>query len=365
MPVGILLSGGIDSSLVTAMATRVSSSPIRTFTISFPGHGAYDEGPYAAAVARHLGTEHTELQAEPATVDLLPQLAEQYDEPMADSSMVPTYLVSRLIRQHATVALGGDGGDELFGGYPHYSWLQQQERFRRLVPRPLRRLVGTTAAHLLPVGLRGRNHLIGLSGDLASGIAHVNVYFDAVARQRVLAPEVAAVVAACSPEESRRRLCRSELSPLQQATRVDFSGYLPDDILVKVDRASMLTSLEVRAPWLDHRIIELAFSRVPDRLRATTSERKVLPRLLAARLLPPGMDLRRKQGFSLPLRAWFKGDWGRAITAILAEADPHLFRRHEVESLIAGQRRGFSNTARLFALAIFELWRRQYRVAIG
>jgi asparagine synthase (glutamine-hydrolysing) len=365
VPVGVLLSGGIDSSLVTAMAARVSPSPIRTFTISFPGHGAYDEGPYAAAVARHLGTEHTELRAEPATVDLLPRLAEQYDEPIADSSMVPTYLVSLLIREHATVALGGDGGDELFGGYPHYSWLLRQERFRRLVPGSLRGLVGTTAAHLLPVGLRGRNHLIGLSGDLASSIAHVNVYFDAVARRHVLAHDVAAVVAPGSPEQSRRRACRSELSPLQQATRIDFSGYLPDDILVKVDRASMLTSLEVRAPWLDHRIVELAFSRVPDRLRATASARKVLPRLLAAQLLPPGMDLRRKQGFSLPLQAWFKGDWGRAIAEILAEADPHLFRRSEIESLIAGQRRGLSNAARLFALSIFELWRTKYRVAIG
>jgi asparagine synthase (glutamine-hydrolysing) len=365
VPVGVLLSGGIDSSLVAALATEASSSPIRTFTISFPGHGPHDEGPYAAAVARHLGTEHTELQAEPATVELLPRLAEQYDEPIADSSMVPTYLVSRLIRQHATVALGGDGGDELFGGYPHYSWLLQQERIRRLVPAPLRRLAAAAAAHLLPTGFRGRNHLIGFGGDLASSIAHVNVYFDAVAQRQLLGPEVASALAASAPEESRRQLCRSALSPLQQATRVDFSGYLPEDILVKVDRASMLASLEVRAPWLDHRIVELAFSRVPDRLRATAGERKVLPRLLAEHLLPRGMDLRRKQGFSLPLRAWFRGDWGRAVAAILAEADPHLFRRREIESLIAGQRRGLSNTARLFALATFELWRRHYRVAVG
>ena len=116
VPVGVLLSGGIDSSLITAMAARVSATPVKTFTISFPGHGAYDEGPYAKMVAEHFGTEHMELVAEPASVKLLPDLARQYDEPMADSSMVPTYLVSRLVRQHATVALGGDGGDELFGG---------------------------------------------------------------------------------------------------------------------------------------------------------------------------------------------------------------------------------------------------------
>ena len=134
VPVGVLLSGGIDSSLVTAMASRVSSTPVKTFTISFPGHGAYDEGPYARLVAEYFGTQHTELVAEPAAVELLPALAWQYDEPMADSSMVPAYLVARLVRQHATVALGGDGGDELFGGYPHYSWLQWQERARRYLP---------------------------------------------------------------------------------------------------------------------------------------------------------------------------------------------------------------------------------------
>ena len=151
VPVGILLSGGVDSSLITAMAARVSSKPVKTFTISFPGHGAYDEGPYARMVADHFGTEHIELVAEPASVKLLPDLARQYDEPMADSSMVPTYLVSRLVRQHATVALGGDGGDELFGGYPHYSWIQQQEQVRQSIPKFLRAAVGYAAAAWMPV----------------------------------------------------------------------------------------------------------------------------------------------------------------------------------------------------------------------
>ena len=362
VPVGILLSGGVDSSLVTAMAVRASSAPIRTFTIAFPGHGAYDEGPYAARVARHLGTVHTELEAEPATIDLLPRLAVQFDEPMADSSMIPTYLVSKLIRQHATVALGGDGGDELFGGYPHYSWLINQQRVRGLIPRRARALVSEAAAHLLPVGLRGRNHLIGFGADLARSIAHVNTYFDSVARRRLLAPDLASASDAASPELYKQSLRRANHSPLQQATRADFAAYLPDDILVKVDRSSMLASLEVRAPWLDHRIIELAFARVPDSLRATANERKILPRRLAERLLPSEMDLTRKQGFSLPLNAWFRGDWGVKIAEILDEADPRLFRRGAIRSLVAGQRRGFSNTARLFSLAVFELWRRHYHV---
>jgi asparagine synthase (glutamine-hydrolysing) len=363
VPVGILLSGGIDSSLVTAMAARVSTKPVKTFTISFPGHGAYDEGPYARLVAQHFGTQHTELAAEPATVELLPMLARQYDEPMADSSMIPTYLVSRLIRNHATVALGGDGGDELFGGYPHHSWIQQQERIRRFIPRPIRQAIGNTVVNMVPVGVKGRNYIIGLMCDLSRSLAQPNVYFDAATRRRLLAP-LGLTVREPAPESYKMDLCDKAQTPVQQATFLDFSTYLVDDILVKVDRASMLASLEVRAPWLDHRIIELAFGRVPDALRATETERKVLPRRLAERLLPPGLDLTRKQGFSIPLQAWFKDEWGKYFDQVLNEVDPALFNRQFINGLLTGQRLGLANTPRLFALTMFELWRREYRVTI-
>jgi asparagine synthase (glutamine-hydrolysing) len=137
-----------------------------------------------------------------------------------------------------------------------------------------------------------------------------------------------------------------------------------DDILVKVDRASMLTSLEVRAPFLDHRIVELAFSRVPDRLRATSRERKILLRRCARRVLPPSTDLRRKQGFSIPLDSWLRGDWGRVVREVLAEVPRELFDHNVVHRLIDDQARGLSNAQRLFALTIFELWRREYSVAL-
>ncbi|SRR6266571_1573952 len=365
VPVGILLSGGIDSSLVTALAARVSSKPVKTFTITFPGHGSYDEGPYARVMAQHFGTEHTELAAEPASVKLLPDLARQYDEPMADSSMVPTYLVSRMVRQHATVALGGDGGDELFGGYPHYSWIQRQERVRRFIPRFFREAVGTAAADWLPVGLRGRNYLIGFTADLPYSIAHANLYFDRTTRARLLLPLARQGVSLNgAPETFRASLCRSQDSVVRQATEADFRTTMVDAYLVKIDRASMLTSLEVRAPWLDHRLIEFAFGRVPDTLRATATEQKILPRRLAERLLPKTLDLTRKQGFSLPLTAWLKGEWGSFMEEVLRGADRRLFDQHVICSLLDGQRRGYSNTARLYALTLFELWRREFRVTI-
>ncbi|MDP9192144.1 MAG: asparagine synthase (glutamine-hydrolyzing) [Acidobacteriota bacterium] len=360
VPVGILLSGGVDSSLITAMAARVSSRPVKTFTISFPGHGKYDEAPYARAVARHFGTEHLELPAQPATVGLLPLLARQYDEPIADSSMVPTYMVARLIREHATVALGGDGGDELFGGYPHYVWAQRLDLFRALVPGPLRRAMSAGATHL-PRGIRGRNHLMSAGANGDDGLTFMNLYFDREWRRRLLRFDANGAV---TPEEFRVSLARGARSALQSAQRIDFRSYMVDDILVKVDRASMLTSLETRAPFLDAPIIEFVFGKVPDHLKVTLRERKVLLRRLAHRLLPGGLDLRRKQGFSIPLRAWLAGEWGTFTREVLTEADPALFDRAEIAALLAADARHLNNANRIFALTIFELWRREYNITV-
>jgi asparagine synthase (glutamine-hydrolysing) len=363
VPLGILLSGGIDSSLVTAVAARLSRSPIKTFTISFPGHSAFDEGPYARIVASHFGTDHTELVAEPATVELLPVLARQFDEPMADSSMIPTYLVSQLIRRHATVALGGDGGDELFGGYHHHGWLIQQQRARPYFPSPLRRALHSAATRHLPVGLRGRNYLLGYTSDLNQSLARPGLFFDYASRVRLLAPGLREA-ADESPEQFKAALFDDGRTILQRATASDFSTYLTDDILVKVDRAAMLASLEVRAPWLDPGLIEFAFGRVPDGLRSSGGQRKILPRMLAQRLLPRSLDLSRKQGFSLPLGEWFKGTWGTYLEELLAAADPSVFNQREIQELLDAQRRGFAHTNRLFSLSIFELWRREYGVTV-
>jgi asparagine synthase (glutamine-hydrolysing) len=361
VPVGIMLSGGIDSSLVTAMAARHQT--VKTFTIAFPGQGEYDESAHARAVAAALGTEHVELPALPATVDLLPMLAAQYDEPFADSSMVPTYLVSKLIREHATVALGGDGGDELFAGYPHYRWLERHAQLRRLVPSALRRGMARAAGSLLPLGMRGRTYALSLGGSTADAIAHVNLFFDAQLRRRLLAP-LGAGAARGAPEQFRASLCDPARSVLQQATVADFHSYLAEDILTKVDRASMLTSLEVRAPFLDPRLIEFAFGRVPDRLKSNGEGSKVLPRRLARRVLPPTVAERAKRGFAIPARTWFTHEWGRFMVDTLLGSDGAVFDETVVREIIARQRIGLNNTQRLFALALFELWRRHYRVSV-
>jgi asparagine synthase (glutamine-hydrolysing) len=364
VPVGILLSGGVDSSLVTACAAA-RMTRVKTFTIAFPGHEAYDEAMHARKVAAHFGADHHELEADAATVDMLPALARICDEPIADSSVIPTYLVSRLTRQHVTVALGGDGGDELFGGYTHYDRLLRREARVRHVPTPIRRSVARAAAGCLPIGFRGRHYLASLGSTFAHGAVDDATVFDRVARQGLLSREVRAVLGGnTSPEAARLEQWSPTGEPVYRMSRLDFETYLPDDILVKVDRASMAVSLELRAPWLDRHLIEFAFGTVPDHLKNDGTHRKVLPKLLAARLLPKTFDLERKQGFSIPLVSWFKDEWGPALDDILLSMDASLVEPRAVRSLLEGQRHGRSNTTRLFALALFELWRREYGVAV-
>jgi asparagine synthase (glutamine-hydrolysing) len=359
VPVGVLLSGGVDSSLITAMAVRASSQ-VQTFTIGFPGHGMLDETEHARLIARHFGTRHTELMAEDATANLLPRLARQFDEPMVDSSMIPTFLVSQLVRQHCTVALGGDGGDELFGGYGHYSRLQWMQKNLGAIPLPLRNGIVLAAEKLLPVGMKGRNWLQGLGGDLKKGLPLMAAYFDATTRGRLLSAQ-----SGWHAQAEDVLLSRLPVHPdlLQRATRMDFSNYLAEDILVKVDRASMLNSLELRAPFLDYRLIEFAFGKVPSHLKATSQDKKILLKRLTARVLPPEFDRQRKQGFSIPLGQWLKGGAFRALFTEVLRDPECSFDAGTVDSLLRGQDQGRSNSERLFALVLFELWRREYGVA--
>lgn len=359
VPVGILLSGGVDSSLVTAMAVR-RSRQVRTFSIGFPGHGKLDETPHARLIARHFGTEHTELMAEPATADLIPRLAWQFDEPIVDSSMIPTFLVSHLVRQHCTVALGGDGGDELFGGYLEYSRLLRMKRWTARLPSTPSRVLGASAARLLPVGFARSNvrtWLMAVRDDLVQSLPLLASYFDPTTRRKLMQGHPGYRLVA---EDIRRDRIPAQPDLLQRATRMDFTDYLAEDLLVKVDRASMLNSLEVRAPLLDYRLIEFAFGRVPTHLKATVSDKKILLKRLAARVLPPEFDRQRKQGFSIPIAEWLKcGRFRELFWDVLT--DPGcLFDRRAVRGLLSGQDRGRSNGERLFALVQFELWRRHY-----
>lgn len=357
VPVGVLLSGGVDSSLITAMAVRASNR-VKTFTVGFEGFGKYDESEHARLIAKHFGTDHVELNAGQVTPELLPLLARQYDEPMIDSSMIPTYLVSKLVRQHCTVALGGDGADELFGGYAHYDRLLWRKQKIDWLPLFLRKLVAYSAGILLPHGFRGRNWLQSLSSDLNSGLPLIASFFDGRARRHLMGGDSWKLVA----EDIRQSRFPLVDDLLQRATRMEFENYMPEDILVKVDRASMLNSLELRAPMLDYRVIEFAFGRVPSCMKTTLAQRKIILKRLTSRLLPPEFDRQRKQGFSVPMQEWLKkGVWRDYFNEILLD-DQCVFDKKAVANLLRGQDRGRNNGERLFGLVMFELWRRVYKI---
>ncbi|MDQ3068426.1 MAG: asparagine synthase (glutamine-hydrolyzing) [Acidobacteriota bacterium] len=362
VPVGVLLSGGVDSSLITAMAVRASPH-VKTFTIRFPGYGEYDETAHARLIAQHFGTDHVELEAEPSTVDFLPRLARHFDEPVADTSMIPTFLVSELIRRQCTVALGGDGGDELFGGYPHYSRLLWTRDRLRGVPGMVRKPLAAAAERFLPVGVKGRNWLLAMGTDLDRELPSVAALFDATSRRRLMTDRFRWPLVA---EGIRAGRVPPSSDLLQRATRMDFENYLPEDLLVKVDRASMMSSLEVRAPFLDYRIVEFAFGKVPSRLKATATTRKVLLKRLCGRVLPPEFDQRRKQGFSLPLPQWLRGGpWYDFFHETLLGPGDRWFDRDFVKTMLEGQRAGRANSERLFALVLFELWLREHRISLS
>jgi asparagine synthase (glutamine-hydrolysing) len=203
--------------------------------------------------------------------------------------------------------------------------------------------------------------LLSLNGSLGDSLAHVNLYFDTRSRRQLLAP-LRLGRGWTSPEQYKIGLA-GRGSVIDAATRLDFMTTLVDDYLVKVDRASMLASLEVRAPFLDYRLVDFAYARLPEALRATGGDRKILLRRLARRLLPPELDIKRKQGFVIPLARWLRRDWKSFVDGVLNELDTSILDRATVHSVVAGHRSGLANTQRIFALLLFELWRREYRIA--
>jgi asparagine synthase (glutamine-hydrolysing) len=361
VPLAVLLSGGVDSSLITAIAARASRSQVRTFTVTLPKHPRLDERRFARSVSEYLGTDHEELPLDESSVDLIQTLAAQYDEPIADSSMIPTYLLARTVSQHCKVVLGGDGGDELFGGYLAYQTALRRERLQRALPRWARSVVAAVARRAMRVGQKGRNALMALDGDLADGIAQSAVWTDSGDLGRV-SSWLARRLPDASPKAWRRNLVNSERGLPGAAMATDFRSYLPEDILVKVDRASMLCSLEVRAPFLDRRVIEFAYRSVPNRFRVSLNERKILLKRLAKRLLPENLDVDRKQGFTIPISEWI----GPSVEDGWREEC-----KDQIRSILSGPaaaallRRGTGQAADhfLYAIVLLTSWMRQYRIS--
>jgi asparagine synthase (glutamine-hydrolysing) len=361
VPVGILLSGGLDSSLITAMAAR-NSNNVKTFSIGFPGQGKTDETQHARLIASHFGTKHTELMTNSNTAaDLLPKLIKQFDEPMVDSSMIPTFLVTNLVSKSCKVALGGEGGDELFGGYHHYlrfMWMHQHLDF---IPYFMRQSISKTVKKILPINFKGINYLQNIDVDLKYDLPFNISHFDLATRRKLMGKYEKHPFIAESIYKSR---ISKQKDLLQRATRMDFENYLVEDCLVKVDRASMMNSLEIRSPMLDYRIIEFAFGKVPSHLKANSQDKKILLKLLASQVLPRNFDKKRKQGFSIPFNEWLKRGLLRDLFWDTLTSKDCIFDLKTVNNLFKLQDgRGF-NGERLFSLVQFELWRKTYHATL-
>jgi asparagine synthase (glutamine-hydrolysing) len=361
VPVGVLLSGGVDSSLITAIAAR-NTEQLKTFTVRFPNSGKLDETKHARLIAKKFNTEHVELDASSVEPDLLVKLARQFDEPIVDSSMIPTFLVSQLVQKHCKVVLGGDGADELFGGYEHYSRLLTMEKYARFVPKLVRSRISSFAEKNIPIGTKARSWLLGFDYDTKNGVPLIANYFDPTARNSLMHGKFNHWDAISESILQANTSKQGDL--IQRATMMDFNNYLVEDILVKVDRSSMLASLEVRAPFLDRRIIEFAFGEVPSFLKVTSNNKKILLKKLASRILPSEFDRQRKQGFSVPINEWLKeGNFRDFFYDVLLDSQS-VFDKKSTIDLLKGQDKGRNNGERLFALVMFELWRREYKISI-
>lgn len=366
VPLGAFLSGGLDSSLVVSYMAELLPS-VRTFSIGF-AEQEYNELPAARLVAERFGTAHVEFVVEPHAVDLLPRLAWHYGEPFADSSALPTFILSELARRHVTVALNGDGGDESFAGYDRYSGIQLAQTLSR-VPLPARRAAAGAAglvARLAPTRItrRAQRFLKAATASPARQYAGWMMQFDPPLLAELLTPDFAAVAGSAGVGLAQERFESSDARTIvERAVDHDVRSYLPDDLLVKVDIATMAHGLEGRSPFLDHELMEFA-ARLPLRYKVRGRRQKFLIRQLAARRLPAPLLGLPKKGFGVPIDHWFAhdlADFGRDLLLGATARARGLFRRDVVERLFAEHASGARQWhLQLWNLVMLELWFRTF-----
>ncbi|MGH9358378.1 MAG: asparagine synthase (glutamine-hydrolyzing) [Terriglobia bacterium] len=366
VPLGALLSGGVDSSIVVALMARHSSRPVKTFSIAF-GKAEFNEAPHARLVAERFATEHHELTLEPDLSGTLEMLTRSMEEPFGDSSMIPAYHICRLARQHVTVALSGDGGDELFAGYERYP-LAMRESFGDWLPAPIGRFYRDLIFHLLPKDTYGRNMVYNRSFPIRDRYLDYISWMPVASREKHLVSSEFLAWAKRVPSPSAQFQEYFDRAPatddLSRLLYLDTKTYLPGDILTKVDRMSMACSLEARVPLLDHVFVEHV-TKLPVRWKFRSGRQKYILKRLAERLgVPKDVLDRPKQGFALPLVHWMRREFREDLLRILLEPrtiQRGYFNQRAVRELLdehfSGRR---DRSPRIWRLLIFELWHRNF-----
>lgn len=361
VPLGALLSGGVDSGLVLALMSRLSEKPVKTFTIAF-GEKEYDESAYARLTARRYNTEHEELLLKPRGLEILPILAKMYEEPYADASAIPTYYLSELTRQRVTVALNGDGGDENFAGYDRYRAAQYYSLLKPLpAKKTLAGLLHWSYSAFRTGALERASRLLEADySGLADFYLDIISYFKNAEKNRLFA--FAAADSGRLKDYKKLFEKYSNLSLTDRLLAISNLTHLPDDLLVKTDIASMAHGLELRSPFLDHEFMELC-ARLPDRLKLKGTDKKYLLKKIARRHLPLECVNRPKQGFTVPLEYWFKNELLGYLSQEILAPDflSYGFRREYIEELLKRQQSGkFRLENRLYSLLMLKLWLKEY-----
>lgn len=366
VPLGAFLSGGVDSSTIVALMARVMNRPVKTFSIGFADK-RYDELSYAGAVAKHLGTEHHELVVTPASMSLIDTIISSFDEPFGDSSAIPTFHVAKLASEHVKVVLTGDGGDELFAGYERYVTFMRRQWLHK-VPEGMRALAFGGVSRLLPKGAPGKRWLHN------SGLPARRQYLDSISyfkesdRMGLLDGQVLAESLRMREGETEELMGQwfpqnSYGDMIAQLLYLDAKTYLPGDILTKVDRMTMANSLEARAPFLDHQLVEYV-ARMPSSMKVKNLETKVALRRLASRILPREILERPKQGFAAPISFWFCGEMIEKLRAVLTDRraiQRGIFNPKRVSAMLGKYEQGNQYLGNsLWSIFVFELWCQMY-----
>ncbi len=359
VPVGAFLSGGLDSSSVVAMMSGLVGKPIKTYTIGFEDSG-FDETPYAREIATQFGTAHSEQILATDALDVIEDIAWYLDEPLGDSSVIPTYMVSKLAAQDVKVSLSADGGDELFAGYEKYV-IESRERNYRYIPSLVRSGLGRVGK-ALPDSARGKNFLEHLALDGVDRYLDASTFFRLKDQKRLFRPEVFELMSGDPCRVETRSLRKHGSDWLSSVQYLDLKSYLPLDILTKVDRMSMAHSIEARVPLLDHKLVEFA-ATIPPELRLRGDATKYIFKKAMRGILPDTIIDRPKHGFAVPLRQWFKGRFDGFLHDLLLSDTSRrrgILNISYVEHLIQLHRGGRELDSQLWTLISFELWCRTF-----
>ena len=364
VPLGAFLSGGVDSSSVVALMAPHMSGPLKTFSIGFH-EDSYNELKYARLTAKKFGTDHHEFFVTPDICEVVDELVWHFDEPFADSSAIPTYMVSKLAREHVTVALSGDGGDELFAGYDHYV-VQRNRRAFALLPRAVRAGLMRPLSYHLPHGVWGRNYIHNISLDPIGRYLDSLSFFTQLNKDSLYTSDFRRELENHGQVVSRFEAfaARSKTNDsLEQLLYIDSKTYLPGDILTKVDRMSMAASLEVRVPLLDHKLIEFV-TQIPSSMKLAGANTKYLFKKAVKDLIPVEILTRPKQGFGVPIQEWINQQLRERIRAILTESRTRqrgYVEPRYLDTLLDEHQRGRrDHSQQLWALLMLELWHRQF-----